>query len=176
MQLTNAGFEDSAAGSLPTGWTQVDILTARDHAATGTQANGSVMGTATNNVTVTTLDGGQYLCGGRSSVFYQQVTASAVAGHTYNMTVLMREGSISAAWARLYFTSSPQTSGLTVPVLSDSAVGNITLNSETWKRYSVAYTAPVSGGALYFNLESFRDVGNTLAAYDDVQGEDCIAN
>eukprot|EP00053_Salpingoeca_punica_P011957 m.106728 g.106728 ORF g.106728 m.106728 type:complete len:727 (+) comp15820_c0_seq10:110-2290(+) len=169
---TNGGFESGAVGFPVDGWTQVDILTAGDSDQVGIRAA---------SASVKVIQGSRYLNAGRSSVFYQQMTASAVAGAIYNVTLFASASGSAAAKSRVYISTSVQTPSRSVPPATNFVVLSIPIDgtsaqSGIWYDFAARYTATAAdaGKPLYINLESNHDNANAEALFDGVSGSICF--
>lgn len=121
---------------------------------------------------VTTVDGGNWLAGGRSSLFSRKVVDKIESGVTYTLEVDAVSAGSSRAEAGIAFATeelewNPSTPGLSAPFLIFRKVGS----PAEWTRFEVSYVGAKgdAGKPLYVSLISYRGVSTSIIGWANVR-------
>jgi hypothetical protein len=147
--VRNSRLDIFGTGTQPRDWTRVSYSTSDP---TGLFNSGTVP-VAALTTTVTTLDDGRYLLGGRASNFQQQILSQTVPNSMIIARVRALRAGMSNAVAQIYFTKIPQTSTRSVPAFG--AITSKTLaTSGRWDLLELQLNVGAYASSLHLNLES----------------------
>jgi hypothetical protein len=158
--VRNARLDILGTGNQPRDWTRVSYSNGDP---TGLFNSGTAP-VASLTTTVTTLDAGRYLLGGRASDFQQQILSQTVPGSVVIARVrALRAGLSNNAVAQIYFTKIPQTLTRSVPAFG--AITSKTLaTSGRWDLLELQLSVGAYASSIHLNLES-NNAANGASAF-----------